>query len=242
MNRIMIAILLLSLGFTAYAVQTATWKDAFVPKTEWEGEIRQGDSSFPATIYVQTRMNDRIRGEIHFKVGDTVSKLYFSGSVIDGNRIAWITAKKEGDVTVPGLYIGALKGKTLNGTWEVPSVGQYDTFTATLKQAAPAAIPPPAPPQLSTSCSPRAGRGYSVGQLPSKATCDEETEDAGEAVHPISISGWLTHEGMYWWLAPDGGPKIKLDGNMVGCPDHRVTITGCIGASSELSIVTIQWN
>lgn len=57
--------------------------------------------------------------------------LSFQGGerIVAGERIVvWITDRQSGNVTFPGLYIGQVNGDTLSGTWEVPSVGQFDTF------------------------------------------------------------------------------------------------------------------
>ena len=109
-------------------------KDALQANTVWKGEIRQGGDTFPATIQITERNKDRIRGEIHFKTDSGLNKLTFQGNVIDGGTVAWITDKKEGNVTHPGLYTGKVKGKTLSGNWQVPSAGQYDTFSVKLAE------------------------------------------------------------------------------------------------------------
>ena len=109
-------------------------KDPLAANTVWKGEIRQGTEVFPTTIYIKERDKDRIRGEIHFKTDRGVNKLTFQGNVVEGRTVAWITDKKEGTVTFPGLYIGTLKGKSLSGVWQVPSAGQYDTFSVKLAE------------------------------------------------------------------------------------------------------------
>src|SRR5262245_35993230 len=103
--------------------------DALQAGTEWVGAIRQGSDEFPTTIYILERSRERIRGEIHFMVGDAEGVLTFQGQVIDGHTVAWITDKKSGNVSYPGLYLGTLKDDTLAGTWQVPSAGQYDGFS-----------------------------------------------------------------------------------------------------------------
>lgn len=100
----------------------------------WKGEIRQGTEVFPTTIYINERNKDRIRGEVHFTSDDQLNKLTFHGNVIEGGKVAWITDKKEGSVTFPGLYIGTIKGKTLSGVWQVPSADQYDIFSVKLAE------------------------------------------------------------------------------------------------------------
>ncbi|HUS24609.1 MAG TPA: hypothetical protein VM369_06650 [Candidatus Binatia bacterium] len=108
--------------------------DPLQPNSVWRGEIRQGSAAFATTIYIKARDQDRVRGEIHFKVGDAVNKLTFQGDVIEGRTVAWITDRKEGAVTYPGLYVGTLSENTLSGTWQVPSAKQYDRFTVKLAQ------------------------------------------------------------------------------------------------------------
>jgi hypothetical protein len=109
-------------------------KDPLRADTVWKGEIRQGTETFPTTIFIQQRDKDRIRGEIHFKTESGLNKLTFQGNVVEGRTVAWITDKKEGNVTYPGLYTGTIKGKTLSGNWQVPSAGQYDTFAVKLAE------------------------------------------------------------------------------------------------------------
>jgi hypothetical protein len=116
------------------AARAGEVKDALKAKTVWKGEIRQGSEVFPATIYVNERDKDRIRGEVHFTSRGELNTLTFQGNVIEGGKVAWITDKKEGNVTFPGLYIGTIKGKTLSGVWQVPSAGQYDTFSVKLAE------------------------------------------------------------------------------------------------------------
>jgi len=126
---------LIALSFMACVVSVAESAEDFLQvNTVWSGEIRQGTAAFPAAIYIKGRDKDRIRGEIHFQVGSVLNKLTFQGNIIDGRTVAWITDKKEGAVTYPGLYIGTLKNKSLSGIWQVPSANQYDIFTVKLGQ------------------------------------------------------------------------------------------------------------
>jgi hypothetical protein len=110
-------------------------KDPVQPKTVWKGEIRQEGEDFPATIYINGRDNERIKGEVHFQDwhGDEC-KLTFHGNVVDRQTVVWITDKKEGNGTFPGLYIGKVKGDTISGTWQVPSAKQYDRFSVKLAE------------------------------------------------------------------------------------------------------------
>lgn len=113
---------------TSLAAQDAS--DALQAQTIWKGEIRQGSQSFPTTIYVVSRTNDRVRGEIDFTVpGGGLDKLSFQGNVIEGRIVTWITDKIAGNVTYPGLYFGVISNNSINGTWQVPSAGQYDSFS-----------------------------------------------------------------------------------------------------------------
>ena len=114
--------------------QAAEKNDPLPINSVWKGTINQGPTAFPATIYIKERDKDRVRGEIHFQVGGATNKLTFQGNVIDGRAVAWITDKKEGAVTFPGLYTGTLRENSLSGIWQVPSAGQYDTFTVKLAQ------------------------------------------------------------------------------------------------------------
>lgn len=135
MTRAIFALsMLLGLAGAAVGVQAGEKTDALTVGSVWKGEIRQGNSAFPTTIYIRGREKVRIHGEIHFRVGAEVNKLVFQGDIVDGRTVAWITDKLEGNVTFPGLYIGTLKGSSLSGTWQVPSVGQYDTFAVKLEK------------------------------------------------------------------------------------------------------------
>src|SRR5262245_38166826 len=107
-------------------------KDPLQAKSVWRGEIRQDAEVFPTIIFIHQRDKDRIKGEIQFTSDGELHKLTFEGNVLEGGKVAWITDKKEGSVTFPGLYIGTIKGKTLSGVWQVPSAGQYDTFSVKL--------------------------------------------------------------------------------------------------------------
>jgi hypothetical protein len=114
------------------AVTQTAGKNPLQANTVWKGEIRQRTKVFPTTIYINERNNEHIRGEIHFKTERGLYKLTFQGNVVEGRTVAWITDKKEGLVTFPGLYIGTIKGKSIAGVWQVPSAGQYDTFSVKL--------------------------------------------------------------------------------------------------------------
>ena len=110
-------------------------KDPVQAKTVWKGEIRQDDEVFPATVYINERDKERIQGEVHFESrGGELCKLTFRGNVVDRQTVVWITDKKEGNVTFPGLYIGKVEGKTISGTWQVPSAEQYDRFSVKLAE------------------------------------------------------------------------------------------------------------
>jgi len=131
-------LVLVAAGGSLLRTQGKTWaaddKDPVQPKTVWKGEIRQDNEVFPTTIYFNSRVKDRIKGEVHFKRDGDLQKLTFEGNVVDGRTVVWITDKKEGDVTFPGLYIGKVKGKTISGTWQVPSAKQYDRFAVKLAE------------------------------------------------------------------------------------------------------------
>ena len=71
---------------------------------------------------------------MHFKFGGELCQLTFQGNVVDGRTVVWITDKKAGNVTFPGLYIGKVEGKTISGTWQVPSANQYDRFSVKLAE------------------------------------------------------------------------------------------------------------
>jgi len=128
---VLLIVATLVVGIAAHAGDE---KDVLKARTVWKGEIRQGSGAFPATMYIHERDGDRIRGEIHFTSRDELCKLTFQGNVIEGGKVAWITDKKEGSVTFPGLYVGTIKGTTLSGVWQVPSAGQYDTFSVKLAE------------------------------------------------------------------------------------------------------------
>jgi hypothetical protein len=102
--------------------------------SRWVGQIFQGNQSFPTTIYISDRNGNRMKGEIDFNTPSGRSKLTFQGNIIDNNMVVWITDKKEGNVTYPGLYFGKISGNKITGTWQVPSAGQYDRFSVMLIQ------------------------------------------------------------------------------------------------------------
>jgi hypothetical protein len=105
--------------------------DPFRLGSHWKGQILQGSQSFPTTIYISDRTGDRIKGEIDFLTSE-LNKLTFQGNIVGHNTVVWITDKKEGNVTYPGLYFGTISGNQLSGTWQVPSANQYDRFTVSL--------------------------------------------------------------------------------------------------------------
>jgi hypothetical protein len=106
--------------------------DLIQPNTVWKGQIEHGAEIFPTAIFIQQRNRDRVTGEIHFGWGQRLNKLTFQGNIVDGNIIVWITNKKEGNVTFPGLYIGKINGNRISGSWQVPSANQYDRFSVVL--------------------------------------------------------------------------------------------------------------
>jgi hypothetical protein len=111
------------------ASSQAQGSDTLQAKSVWKGVILQDDQAFATTIYVETRNGERLTGEIDFVAQDVVKKLTFEGSVADHDIVAWITDKKEGEVTFPGLYIGKISGDQLSGTWQVPSAKQFGRFS-----------------------------------------------------------------------------------------------------------------
>ncbi len=124
----------LCIGFLLIAVPATAQQaqDLIRAGSRWQGEILQGNQRFPTTILVTERTGERIRGEVHFSVGSRLNKLTFQGNVIDNSTVIWITDKKEGNVTYPGLYLGKVNGNQISGIWQVPSAGQYDRFVVTL--------------------------------------------------------------------------------------------------------------
>jgi hypothetical protein len=131
----MVAIVLFAtafLGRSPFGVAREEPTDLIKPRSAWKGQIRQGDSTFPATVHFSEREKDRVRGEVHFQGSDGWCQLTFQGNVIEGQHVAWITNRKAGNVTYPGLYIGKIEGKSITGVWQVPSAGQYDTFSVKL--------------------------------------------------------------------------------------------------------------
>jgi hypothetical protein len=110
-------------------------KGSVQAKTVWKGEIRQDGEVFPATVYINDRDKGRIKGEVHFESNGELHKLTFQGNVVDRQTVVWITDKKEGNVTSPGLYIGKVEGKTISGVWQVPSANQYDRFSVKLAES-----------------------------------------------------------------------------------------------------------
>ena len=121
-------------ALTMGRARAADDKDPVQPKSVWKGEIRQEGQVFPAAIFINERDEDRIKGEVNFKFNGELCKLTFQGNVVDGHTVVWITDKKEGNVTFPGLYIGKIEGRTLSGTWQVPGAKQYDRFSVKLAE------------------------------------------------------------------------------------------------------------
>lgn len=97
-------------------------------RTLWQGHIRQGEECFAASVVIWERGEERVEGEIRFTSPMGESQLTFEGRVVDRNTIVWITDKKDGPVTYPGLYVGRIDGDHISGTWQVPSANQYDRF------------------------------------------------------------------------------------------------------------------
>ena len=103
--------------------------DALQQGTVWQGSIHQGEEAFPTTITIAGRIGDRITGEIRFSVGSgPANVLAFEGNVVDAHTVVWITDRRSGNVTYPGLYFGQIAGNRIAGVWQVPSAGQYDRF------------------------------------------------------------------------------------------------------------------
>ncbi len=113
-------------------ITPAQKKDYLNAKTVWNGQIQQDDETFSAKIFIHQRDGDRIKGEIHFRTQSGLNKLTFQGNILENNTVVWITDKKEGNATFPGLYIGKIEGKIISGTWQVPSANQYDKFSVKL--------------------------------------------------------------------------------------------------------------
>src|SRR5688572_20930255 len=102
-------------ALTWHPAGAADEKDPLQPKTVWKGQIHQDGDAFPATIHITERDKERIKGEVHFQPGEELCKLTFEGNVVDRQTVVWITDKKEGNVTFPGLYVGKVEGKTISG-------------------------------------------------------------------------------------------------------------------------------
>jgi hypothetical protein len=133
-NPILLPLFVLSLATVDIQISLANQEnsDLIQSRTIWKGKIQQGAEIFPATIFIQARNGDRLKGEIHFGAMSNPNKLTFQGNVIDSKTVVWITDKKEGNVTFPGLYIGKINGSSIKGVWQVPSANQYDLFSVKL--------------------------------------------------------------------------------------------------------------
>ncbi len=116
----------------ATAVRAGGEKDPLQVNTVWRGEIRQDNDSWPTVMIVRSRDGQKITGEVHFSASSGLCKLSFIGTV-DGNIIAWMTDRIDGNVTYPGIYLARIHGTGIAGTWHVPSARQFGRFT--LKQA-----------------------------------------------------------------------------------------------------------
>jgi hypothetical protein len=99
-----------------------------VAPSVWTGHIRQDDESFPTTVFMWERDEGLLEGEIYFTTPEGLCELTFAGRIVDENTLVWITDRKTGDVTYPGLYVSKLDGHRIVGTWQVPSANQCDQF------------------------------------------------------------------------------------------------------------------
>jgi hypothetical protein len=106
----------------------------FQANTVWQGTFFQGERRFSITIRVKERKQERIKGEIHVRFEDGGrGVLTFQGRIEGSTKVVWTTNKVSGDVISPGRYEGRIEGRTLSGTWRVPSWKLSGRFTVKLK-------------------------------------------------------------------------------------------------------------
>ena len=124
-GRLVVARLLVAVTMVGWLAGTsrAGGEDPVQPDTVWKGEIYQGNNSFAATLHIQQREGDRIRGELDFVTNGGLNKLAFQGNIVDGDVVVWITDKIAGNVTYPGLYIGKIEGDKISGLGKSPVPG-----------------------------------------------------------------------------------------------------------------------
>ncbi len=126
---IAVAIFVIGNPFGSLSRLKADEKDLFQPGSVWKGEIHQDGDVFKASCTIRERNRERLKGDLEFTTPrGSRGELTLEGKIVDGSTVAWITDKKAGDVTYPGLYLGKLTGREFTGTWQVPSANQYDRF------------------------------------------------------------------------------------------------------------------
>jgi hypothetical protein len=133
-EMVVIAMVSLVLGLSVSSASEPKNRDRLSAGSVWKGVCFQGDRVFGIQVKITKRTANDLWGEIDLDFRDgCAGKLTFEG-MVEGDRVSWITDKKAGDVTFPGLYVGTLEGKSLSGVWRVPTFRQRDKFVLKLEE------------------------------------------------------------------------------------------------------------
>jgi hypothetical protein len=91
----------------------------------WQCWVEQDQRVFPGTLTILERRGADFRGEMKLDFGNHRWGQYtFHGEMNDGH-MAFLTDRKAGAVTFPGLYVGKVKGRSIIGTWRVPTYTRH---------------------------------------------------------------------------------------------------------------------
>jgi uncharacterized protein (TIGR02996 family) len=97
--------------------------------TSWRGEVEQDGRIFPTLMRVFRRRGNVIEGDMRCKFDvDRFGRFSYDGVVI-GPYVAFVTDRKSGTVSYPGLYIGRIEEETIKGWWQVPCYFQKGEFS-----------------------------------------------------------------------------------------------------------------
>jgi uncharacterized protein (TIGR02996 family) len=124
-------------AFLGAAVTTAA-EDGVVAGSVWQGQLCQRKLGLlPLRIRVRwtvrQRQGNTFAGDMEQTLRlllATVAKgrLFFTGAVLCGRLLAFVTHRAEGPMMLPGLYLARRQGDSLEGTWRVPRYRDEGTF------------------------------------------------------------------------------------------------------------------
>jgi uncharacterized protein (TIGR02996 family) len=106
--------------------------DPLQAATTWKGQVEQNSRIFPTRMQVRRREGNFITGEMRCQFESGAGEWTYEG-VVMGPHVAYVTDRKSGSVTYPGLYLGRLDGVKFTGRWRVPSFSQEGDFRLTRK-------------------------------------------------------------------------------------------------------------